>query len=388
MNISFVHCWIKSWWALDVLQELIQNEKENTDKQDSQISVFCLFSDREYLEVWSSKIKIITSLPSFLNKFFTNIWPKIPFFWFFFDYRNLLPFYPILIKILGRRLSKFNYDKIVISSFAVSKNIKFDHTKKSLLYLHSPMQYIWTHYEDYVSNLKWIKRPFFVFFAKYLQKRDKQITSFDKIVTNSKYTKQISSKLYWYKNIEVEYPSIDEIFLTGFPLSWGWQPVHHSLEKGNLIQFEIKDYFVFVGRVANLIRDVDKVIELCNTMKVHLLVIWDWPDVNYCKKLAWPTITFISRISDKSELASLVWQSRWLINLSKESLWLWTIQALCLWVPVFGYDWWWTAELVWPESGILVQDKKPKTLIKGFQQFIDTSFDRGVIREKIIYLIS
>jgi len=40
---------------------------------------------------------------------------------------------------------------MVISSYAIAKNVKIPETcKHTKLYLHSPMQYIWSHREEYI----------------------------------------------------------------------------------------------------------------------------------------------------------------------------------------------------------------------------------------------
>jgi hypothetical protein len=56
------------------------------------------------------------------------------------------------MKVLSRKIRKYNPEKIIISSFAIAKNISVPNIKKKL-YLHSPMQYIWSHYDEYTHKL-------------------------------------------------------------------------------------------------------------------------------------------------------------------------------------------------------------------------------------------
>ncbi len=112
-------------------------------------------------------------------------------------------------------------------------------------------------------------------------------------------------------------------------------------------------------------------------------MIWDWPDLQNCKKIAWPTITFIPWIS-KQEIADIVGKSRGLINFCKESLGIGTMEALCLGVPVFGYQEWWNIELVSSEQWVLSPSKDSKTIEKYFDKFLQTKFDRKIIREKML----
>ena len=98
-------------------------------------------------------------------------------------YRHLMPFFPVITKILSKKIEKFNPDLVIISSFAIWKNISIN--KPKILYLHSPMQYIWSHYDEYLQKFSWIKKIIYQLSAWYLRKWDKQFTNFDKIFFNS-----------------------------------------------------------------------------------------------------------------------------------------------------------------------------------------------------------
>jgi hypothetical protein len=63
-----------------------------------------------------------------------------------------MPFFPLLQKILSKKLKKFNPDIVFVSSFAIAKNIDLPNNTKKILYLHSPMQYIWEMYEEYLNK--------------------------------------------------------------------------------------------------------------------------------------------------------------------------------------------------------------------------------------------
>jgi len=57
------------------------------------------------------------------------------------------------MKILSKKIKKRKPDYITISSFAIAKNITPISGIPMMLYLHSPMQYIWTHYDEYNEKL-------------------------------------------------------------------------------------------------------------------------------------------------------------------------------------------------------------------------------------------
>jgi hypothetical protein len=62
-------------------------------------------------------------------------------------------FYPSLMRVLSKKIKKFRPDHILISSFAIAKNITPISGVPMTLYLHSPMQYIRTHYDEYKEKL-------------------------------------------------------------------------------------------------------------------------------------------------------------------------------------------------------------------------------------------
>jgi len=143
------------------------------------------------------------------------------------------------------------------------------------------------------------------------------------------------------------------------------------------------NYYVYVGRLVNFVRESDLIIKLFNKLKLPLIVIWSWPDELYLKSIAWDNIIFTWRIDDIQERIKIIQQSKWLINLTKESFGLWTAEALLLWVPVFGYNQWASPELVYKNSWILVENKHIHTLIEKFQEFANTKRNREIIAQNI-----
>lgn len=143
------------------------------------------------------------------------------------------------------------------------------------------------------------------------------------------------------------------------------------------------NYYVYVGRLVNFVRESDLVIKLFNKLKLPLIIIWSWPDELYLKSIAWENIIFTWWIDDIQERIKIIQQSKWLINLTKESFGLGTAEALLLWVPVFGYNQWATPELVDTASGILVNYKDIQTLIEKFKQFDNNNRNRKSISHNI-----
>ena len=97
------------------------------------------------------------------------------------------------MKILSRKIRIFAPEKILISSFAIAKNITLPKScNHSELYLHSPMQYIWSHYEEYLHKFSGWKQKLFQWITPRLRNWDKKFTTFDKVFFNSKYTQELA----------------------------------------------------------------------------------------------------------------------------------------------------------------------------------------------------
>lgn len=360
-NIAFVHCRVAPWWGLEVLEDLIQNE------DFGQAKLFCIFSDRKFLQIGSRKIRIVTAVPAILNKLIIFVQKNnIILLNKLLDYRNMMPIFPFLVSLMSRKLSKYKYDRIVVSSFSVSKNVKFDNSKPNMIYMHCPMQYIWDNYEDYKKKFFWPKLRLYMLVSFYLRIRDRQRNKFDQVIANSQYTKDRTQAIYKTKcEISVQYPRISQEFLN-YKI-----PDKHKTW----------DYYIFVWRVANLIREVNLIIKLFNHTGDKLMMVGSGPDENHAKKIANKNIIFCGWIDDKEELIWLISKSRWLINLAKESFGINTMQAILLGVPVFGINEWWTAELVESWCGTLVKNKSWGQILSRFEHFKKTKRDRKYIHD-------
>lgn len=116
------------------------------------------------------------------------------------------------MRLIKRKIQKEHPTKIIISSFAVAKNLNINDIPTTV-YFHSPMQYIWTHKDEYKDKIKGRQGIVRRLLTPYLQKRDKKYAHFDKAYANSLYTAQEVKKIYHITS-QVIYPLIDRRFYT------------------------------------------------------------------------------------------------------------------------------------------------------------------------------
>ena len=366
-KIALVNCRTMPWGVHKVLLDLISAQlKKHQGKV--KIELFTLISEYPELEVqipWSESqatIAITQALPLWLSKLFLYTKShKIPILSSLLDYRNLMPLYPLLMKLLSLKIKKWKPDHILISSFAIAKNITPIPWVPTSLYLHSPMQYIWSHYEEYLNKFSGLKKQIFKFTASYLRKWDLKYTHFDKVICNSQYTQKLAEDIYHIKS-SVIYPKIkDEYYFAG-------------------ISPAPKPYFVCVGRLVNFVRECELIIQTFNALKLPLLIIGDGPDAQYLKSIAGDSIIFTWWL-DHTDLIDTVKHSAWLINLTKESFGIGTAESLLMGVPVLWYAEGATAELLDKHSGILLQEKSIPALSEALTSFQSKKRDRKLISE-------
>ena len=366
-KIALVNCRTMPWGVHKVLLDLISAQLKK-HQGNVKIKLFTLISEYPELKVqipWSeaqATIAITQALPLRLSKLFLYTKThKIPILSSLLDYRNLMPLYPLLMKLLSLKIKKWKPDHILISSFAIAKNITPIPWVPSSLYLHSPMQYIWSHYEEYLNKFSGLKKQIFKFTASYLRKWDLKYTHFDKVICNSQYTQKLAEDIYHIKS-SVIYPKIkDEYYFAG-------------------ISPAPKPYFVCVGRLVNFVRECELIIQTFNALKLPLLMIGDGPDAQYLKSIAGDSIIFTWWL-DHIDLIDTVKHSAWLINLTKESFGIGTAESLLMGVPVLWYAEGATAELLDEHSGILLQEKSIPALSEALTSFQSKKRDRKLISE-------
>lgn len=117
-------------------------------------------------------------------------------------------------------------------------------------------------------------------------------------------------------------------------------------------------------------------------MKLPLLMIGSGPDEWYLKSIAGDTVIFLWWMHHE-ETIEIFKQAKGLINLTKESFGMGTVEALLLGVPVIGFNEGGTKELVDEESGILIEKKDKKNLKAALETFEKKAFDRKLISERI-----
>lgn len=344
-------------------------------KKKQHYRIFTMFSDKKFLIIRNTKIPIITALPRWIFAIFVYFDKhKIPYISKLLDYRNLMFFYPLLIRILQRKIKQYHPTEAHISSFAVAKNIATTQQHSIVYNLHaqSPFMYIHNHYENNLKKLKFPIKQFYAFAHRFLSPRDLATRHYQHISANSGYTAWLIQHIYGLPIHDIHYPKLDPLF-SQFPVS--------AIRS---------DYFVFIGRLVTFSKQVDIIIQAFNESKYKLVIIGSGPDEQYLQSIAWPNIEFLGRIADPLERCRIIWNACWLVNITMESFGYVTAESVCLGTPVIGYIKWATPEIVDTESGLLIAHQDKKDLKQSIIEFLqkDRNYSEISIRARAKFTFS
>lgn len=254
-RVAIVHDWLIGGGAEKVVLEL--------HRMFPDAPIYTSYSTDE----WRKKLdgKVITGYLQHL-RMFRKFLPLLQYRWF----RSLkLDGFDVIISSAGNGMAK-----------AIQKPSGATH----VCYCHTPVHYLWRHYERY------LKRPGFGpfnFLARHglkilvspLRRLDyKTAQNVDQFIANSTHIKA-DIKRFYNRDAVVIFPPID---------TTRFSSAHGSTKRQG---------FVTAGRLVPM-KHTNIIVEACNTLKAPLTVIGGGPELPRLKALAGPTIAILGHVSD------------------------------------------------------------------------------------------
>jgi len=299
-------------------------------------------------------------------------------------YKHVL--WPTLRAKAFRRLDLSEFDIIISTSSAEAKAVRKTRPGQiHIAYIHTPIRYYWSHYEEFRKEFKFGKltpfiRPFIPLLVKQQRKLDlESIEGIDVFIANSTVTQE-RIKQYYGKASTVIHPPVDVDRFTPTP-------------KGD------RSGYVLWGRHVPYKR-FDLAIEACNQLGAQLTIIGSGPDTERLKKLAGPTITFTGRISDE-ELVKRAQSAKAFLFPNEEDFGISAAEALAAGTPVIAYAKGGALDIVQDgETGVLFKDQTVDSLISAIKKadkidFLPATlhrkakrFDKGLFATKIQKIVS
>lgn len=189
-KIAVVHDWLNGMRGGEIVFEAILDLFPHAD-------VFTLVYEPEKLHPrLQKKLQMRNVHTSWLNRF--AIARKY--------YRQLLPILPIA----ARSLDVYPYDLVISSSHCVAKGVRKHPGATHVSYVHAPMRYMWSKFNDYFGpgRTNWLFRIVAMLVRPFLRAwdyRTSQPARVDKVIANSRF---IASEIgqFYRRAAEVVYP--------------------------------------------------------------------------------------------------------------------------------------------------------------------------------------
>ena len=343
-RVAIIHDWLVGGGAERVVYEL------HKIYPDAPIyTAFCNKKSREYFK--GADIR-------------TGFMQKFPF-------SKLYKFLPIFRELWFERLDLTDYDLIISSSGAEAKGIK--NIRPSALhinYCHSPTHYYWIRYYEYLQNPGFgifdpIARIGLKLLIEKRQKWDYRAAQRPKyMIANSSCVKDRIEEIY-NRESTVIHPPVDTHRFTS------------KMEDGKW-KMENRSGFVIAGRQTPYKR-IDLAVEACTKANLPLTVIGNGPDHKKLKKIAGPTITFLTNVSDK-EIVKHFQNAKAFIFPNEDDFGITPVEAMSAGTPVIALKAGGALDYVIPgKTGEFFEKQTVEALVEILENFDPSKYNPKTI---------
>jgi glycosyltransferase involved in cell wall biosynthesis len=264
-----------------------------------------------------------------------------------------------------------DYDLVITSASAEAKGIVTPTETIHISFIHTPIRYYWSGYDEYYNNpgfglLNPLVRLLMPKMVKKLRIWDYAAAQRpDFLIANSK-TVQARIKKYYGRDSIVINPSVQ---LDKF------QPTRHSEKEGD------SSYFLVVSRLVPYKR-VDLAVRACNKLNKKLIVAGKGPELRELKKLAGNTVEFIENPSD-IQIKDLYSKARGFIFSAEEDFGITPVEAMASGVPVICYGKGGATETVVDgKTGVYHGEQTVGSLVRAIEKFETIKFNKSKIVER------
>lgn len=281
--------------------------------------------------------------------------------------KSLKKFLPVLRALTFPRLDLSEYDLVISSSGAEAKSIRTSSKTLHINYCHSPTQYYWLRYDEYLKHpgfpfgTNWLARYGLKLLVAPLRRWDRQAAKRpDIMIANSTHTQEMIKK-YYRRDSVVIFPPVDT---NRFKIK-GNPPTRHG--------------FVVAGRQTPYKR-LDLAVKACSELKLPLVVIGNGPEHKKLEKLAGRNITFLSAVNEEDMAKHFQSSLALIFPTNKEDFGVTPVEAMAAGTPVIAYAKGGPLDYVIPnKTGLFFNRLTTTSLIKAIESFNPNRFDPNQI---------
>ncbi|MEI7891027.1 MAG: glycosyltransferase [bacterium] len=295
------------------------------------------------------------------KRIYTSYLQKVPFA------RRWHRIFPLLMPPAIEQFDFSDYDVIISDSSSYAKGIITRPETLHICYMHTPMRYAWDDCQKYTRDFYFpnIIKKIIPFAMNYIRLWDKVSSErVDVFIANSNFVARRIKK-YYHKDSIVIHPPVDT-------------------EK-----FRIRDansgekYFLMVGRLIAYKRH-SVAIRAFNELGLSLKIVGRGPELERLKKIAGPTVEFLSRVDDE-ELKQYYANCQAVIFPQEEDFGIVAIEALSSGKPLIAFRGGDIPEhMEENKMGVFFDLQTKESIMNAVQRFEKLSFDGEYIRRKVL----
>jgi glycosyltransferase involved in cell wall biosynthesis len=255
------------------------------------------------------------------------------------------------------------YDLVISSSSAESKGVITPTETLHISYIHTPIRYYWSGYDEYLANpgfgaLNPLVRAVMPGMVKKLRYWDYAAAQRpDFLVANSQVVKSRIKK-YYQRDSEVINPPVEV------------DRFRKSNKSGN--------YYLVVSRLVPYKR-VDLAIEACNELGKELVVAGRGPELKKLQKLAGKNVKFIENPTD-AQVEDLYAGAKAFIFSAEEDFGITPVEAMSAGLPVICFNKAGVTETVIDgKTGVYHDEQTKSSLMEAINKFESMSFNKDII---------
>lgn len=328
-RVAIVHDWLVGGGAELVVEQL--------HKMYPDAPIFTSYASRD----WQKRLdgQVITG--------FLQYWP---FSW-------LRKYVGVLRIWWFKHLDLRQFDLVIVSTGnGEAKFVRPPKTATYICYCHSPVHYLWRHYDDYQKN------PGFSFgglglkiLAGPLRKKDyKAAQRPDFFIGNSTHISADIKKYYGRDSVTITPPV--------------------NTARFNKILDQPRSGFLTVSRLVPMKR-IDVIVQACNKLSLPLTVVGRGPELPRLKKIAGPTISFDDDADDEA-VNNYMQSAEAFLFASFEDFGVTPVEAMSAGTPVIAYKAGGALDyIIENKTGLFFEKQTTESLITALKKFDAKKFD-------------
>ena len=285
--------------------------------------------------------------------------------------RNLHKFMPMLRVKAFQKLDLDDYDIIISSSSAESKQVKKTRPNQvHICYCHTPIRYYWSHYDEYKANpgfgkFNWLVRLAMPILVPPLKKADfKAAQEVDYFIANSN-TVKARIEQYYQKPATVMFPPVTVSRFT----------------PGD----QRADYYMAMSRQIPYKR-LDLAISAANELGFKLRIFGDGSEHQNLVNMAGPTVEFYPGTpskEDQERITNSMTHAKGFIFPAEEDFGIVQVEALAGGTPVIAYGIGGARDIVTDgETGVFFNEQTTASLVKAISTAETITFYPHVLHNR------